>query len=191
MLTPAAIQQTFKYCRPAPSSNSRDNLHKHVRKKGVVLRVVCAKSKSPRMRAPQPRVARDPRNIHPPVPPYKIQRQVQNKILRHRLEDAGTLKACPERIYDASFRPGKEAPHTRVDAIKRGTSKSRHPPANISRKKKTRLPKTRGINKTLSFLSRAPKARWVQGWIMPQPRVFKGTKKKCALITGWKLRWDF
>ena len=152
-------------------------------------RVVCAENKSSRIRAPQPRVARDPRNIRP-VSPYKSRRQVKNKTPRHCLEDVGTSKARLEQIYDTSFRPGKEAPQTMVDAIKRGTSKHRRPPAN-SREKKTRLPKTRGIKKTLSLLPRVPKARRAQGWITPQLRVVKGAKKKCAIITGWKLKWEF
>ena len=76
---------------------------------------------------PQPRVAKDPRNIRPST--YENRRQLQNKTPRHRLDDAGTSKARPEQIYDTSF--GKEAPQTKVDAIKRGMFKRRRPPAII------------------------------------------------------------
>ena len=38
---------------------------RQVRENRFVPRAVCAESKSPGMRAPQPRVARDPRNIRP------------------------------------------------------------------------------------------------------------------------------
>ena len=78
-------------------------------------------------RHPQPRVASDPRNIRPLT--YENRRQVQNETPRHSLEDAGTSNARPERIYDTSFR--KEASQPRLDAIKRGMSKRRRPPATI------------------------------------------------------------
>ena len=117
-----------------PSPRSIKKVQRYLRhtrqKKGVVSHVVCAASKSPRIRAPQPKVARDPRNICI-VPPYERQRHVQNKTTRHCLEDAGTLKTRPEQIFDTPFRPGKEAPQTRVDIIRRGTSKCCHPTATI------------------------------------------------------------
>ena len=79
-------------------------------------------------RHPQPRVASDPRNIRPLT--YENRTQVQKiRPPRHRLEYAGISKPRLERIYDTSFE--KEVPQPRVDAIKRGKSKRRRPPATI------------------------------------------------------------
>ena len=90
----------------------------------------------------------------------------------------------PRVVCAESKSPGMKAPQTRVGMCskKRGISKCRALPANISRKN-PKLPKTRGINKSWCLLPRALKARRAQGWITPQPRVARGAIKKGALIT--------
>ena len=78
-LPPPLVQPYIINCRPAPSRKIQDILGAYVIKKGVVPRGVFAESKRPGMRAPQPRVAKDPRNKHP-VPPYKGRRYMRIKF---------------------------------------------------------------------------------------------------------------
>ena len=117
---------------------------------------------------PQPRVASDPRNIRPLT--YENRTQVQKiRPPRHRLEYAGISKPRPERIYDTSFE--KEVPQPRVDAIKRGTSKRRRPPATIYPRDQDCRGHVEKIRRRASYLVRR-KHDGSKGWMeTPEPRV--------------------
>ena len=123
MCKPQPRVQSSKYRRPATPKNvptrwkflegiSRDILGVHVKEIGFVPLAVCVKNQSPRMRAPQPRVARDLRNIRP-APPCKVQTHVIKGVRQN------------------GKKSGKEVPQTRVDTIRRGTFKCCDPTATI------------------------------------------------------------
>ena len=67
MCQPPLQVQPYTYCHPAPSRKSQDILHKHVRQKEVMPRVVCAESKSPGMRALQPQEIQETSAQCPPT----------------------------------------------------------------------------------------------------------------------------
>ena len=161
VLTPAAIQRTSKYCCPAPSRKCQDFLGVHVRKTGLVPRAVCAESKSPRIRAPQPRVARDPRIIRP-APPSK-----NAKIFFANTSKKGSSALCC--VHQEQETRNESATNKGVCVFKKERNLQTPPSASKHLKKKTK--------------TAAPTARRAQGWITPQPRMVKGAKKS-VLITG-------
>ena len=75
---PPLPQTSIIYRRPAPRAHEMEIPHEYTqtdpwrpREFGFVPRTVYVENQSPSVRAPQPRVARDPTTIRP-APPYKI-----------------------------------------------------------------------------------------------------------------------
>ena len=142
---------------------------------------------------PQPRVASDPRNIRPLT--YDNRTQVQNKTPRHRLENAGILKARPVQIYDTSIK--KEVPQPRVDAINRETSKRRLLPATIYPTDQDCRGHVEKIRPRPSYLVRRKHdesedgwKRHNQGWRQVQ---IKGVPKRWTIGRQYlegNIRWD-
>ena len=147
------VQPSIINCRPAQSREVQDILGIHVIKT-VGARVVCAESKRPGIRAPQPRVAKDPRNKHP-VPPYTGRRYVRIKFAR----------------------PREESLQTRVHAIRRGTSKSRRPPATIYPRDQDCRGHVEQIRRRASYLVRRKHNGSKDGW-------------KCQNQGWFYRRWD-